>query len=150
MRRLNFELGQTLFLYIFFSIFVGGPCSIFSPILAIHSAGLKQIFALVFAFSPFIVAMLFFVDSMAVQHYHVAVPAVVGVIALPLLVWSLALLHRSLLNSHLIVAGKMENVSGFAFMGVSMGVWLMGISGGVMILCMLYCFRRRVVQHRNG
>lgn len=144
MRRLNFELGQTLFLYIFFSMFVGGPCSIFSPILAIHSTGLKQIFALVFAFLPFIIAMLFFVDSMAVQRCHATVPAVVGVIALPLLIWSIVLLHRSLLNSHLIVAGKMENVSGFAFMGVSVGVWLAGISGGVLVLCMLYFFRRGI------
>lgn len=149
MRRLNFELGQTLFLYIFFSIFIGGPCSIFSPIFAIHSTGFRLIFALVFAFLPFILGVLFFADSMKPQRYHPALPAVIAVISIPLLLWSLALLHRSLVNSHLIVAGEMENVSGFVFMGVDVGVWLTGISGGVIVLCMLYFFRRRE-QLGNG
>lgn len=150
MRRLNFELGQTLFLYIFFSMFVGGPCSIFSPILAIHSTGLKQIFALVFAFSPFILGILFFGYHMIGQRYRVVVPIIVAVIAAFFLLLAFIALHGALIDTRRIIAGEMENYgSGAAFLGVSVGVWLAGISGGVLVLCMLYFFRRRI-QQRNG
>ncbi|MEQ8674604.1 MAG: hypothetical protein RLP44_23630 [Aggregatilineales bacterium] len=142
MRRLNFELGQTLFLYIFFSIFIGGPCSIFSPILAIHSTGLKQVFALVFAFSPFILGILFFGYHMIAQRYHPFIPTVIGVIASPILLFSVAMLYGSIIDTRLIIAGEMENyASGAAFLGVDVGVWLAGISGGVIVLCAVYYFR---------